>query len=131
MGELIILFGQLYTYSNRILLITLSPAEQVSKRPGRYDEMPKSSTMDARHALLEQQFYATVQRQKTPALTPFSSSGGYEVDTIEQLKRAVRSQVTDIYLVTDTCATLCKYLLTFVKLFPPISGWRALSNPST
>ena len=125
MGELIILFGQLYTYSNRILLITLSPAEQVSKRPGRYDEMPKSSTMDARHALLEQQFYATVQRQKTPALTPFSSSGGYEVDTIEQLKRAVRSQVT------DTCATLCKYLLTFVKLFPPISGWRALSNPST
>ena len=47
--------------------------------------------MDARHALLEQQFYATVQRQKTPALTPFSS-GGYEVDTIEQLKRAVRSQ---------------------------------------
>ena len=53
--------------------------------------MPKSATMDARHALLEQQFYATVQRQKTPALTPFSS--GYEVDTIEQLKRAVRSQV--------------------------------------
>ena len=37
------------------------------------------------------QFYATVQRQKNPGLTPFSS--GYEVDTIEQLKRAVRSQV--------------------------------------
>ena len=65
-------------------------AEQVSKRPGRYDEMPKSATMENRHNLLEQQFYATVQR-KTPALTPFSS--GYEVDTIEQLKRAVRSQV--------------------------------------
>ena len=52
--------------------------------------MPKSATMENRHNLLEQQFYATVQR-KTPALTPFSS--GYEVDTIEQLKRAVRSQV--------------------------------------
>ena len=32
-----------------------------------------------------------MQRQKNPGLTPFSS--GYEVDTIEQLKRAVRSQV--------------------------------------
>ena len=95
------------------LLITLSPAEQVSKRPGRYDEMPKSSTMDARHALLEQQFYATVQRQKTPALTPFSSSGGYEVDTIEQLKRAVRSQVTDTWLLCNTLqifAHICKII---------------------
>ena len=75
--------------------------------------MPKSSTMDARHALLEQQFYATVQRQKTPALTPFSSGGGYEVDTIEQLKRAVRSQVTDIYLVTAAAqrsANICSHL---------------------
>ena len=97
------------------LLITLSPAEQVSKRPGRYDEMPKSSTMDARHALLEQQFYATVQRQKTPALTPFSSSGGYEVDTIEQLKRAVRSQVTDTWLLCNTLqifAHICKIIST-------------------
>ena len=34
-------------------------------------------------------------------------------------------------LIPGCCATLCKYLLTFVKLFPPISGWRALSNPST
>ena len=83
--------------------------------------------MDARHALLEQQFYATVQRQKTPALTPFNS-GGYEVDTIEQLKRAVRSQVSVTCLLCN--ATLCKYLLTFVELFSPISGWRALSNPS-
>ena len=64
----------------------------MSKRPGRYDQMAKSATMENRHNLLEQQFYATVQRQKTPALTPFSS--GYEVDTIEQLKRAVRSQVS-------------------------------------
>ena len=97
------------------LLITLSPAEQVSKRPGRYDEMPKSSTMDTRHALLEQQFYATVQRQKTPALTPFSSSGGYEVDTIEQLKRAVRSQVTDTWLLCNTLqifAHICKIIST-------------------
>ena len=62
--------------------------------------MPKSATMDARHALLEQQFYATVQRQKTPALTPFSS--GYEVDTIEQLKRAVRSQVIIDWFCTPT-----------------------------
>ena len=110
------------------LLITLPHAEQVSKRPGRYDEMPKSSTMDARHALLEQQFYATVQRQKTPALTPFSSGGGYEVDTIEQLKRAVRSQVTTV--CWQHSANIC---CTFVKLFPTISGWRAppLSNPST
>ena len=76
-------------------LLTISKTlfvEQVSKRSGRYDEMPKSSTMENRQNLLDQQFYATVQRQKTPALTPFSS--GYEVDTIEQLKRAVRSQVT-------------------------------------
>ena len=58
--------------------------EQVSKRPGRYDEIPKSSTMENRHNL-DQQFYATVQR-KTPTLTPFSS-GGYDVDTIEQLKK--------------------------------------------
>ena len=69
--------------------------------------------MDARHALLEQQFYATVQRQKTPALTPFSSSGGYEVDTIEQLKRAVRSQVTDTWLLCNTLqifAHICKII---------------------
>ena len=68
--------------------------EQVSKRPGRYDEIPKSATMENRHNM-EQQFYATVQR-KTPALTPFAS-GGYEVDTIEQLKKAVRSKVNDKY----------------------------------
>lgn len=64
--------------------------KQVSKRPGRYDEMPKSATMENRQNM-EQHFYATVQRQKNPGLTPFAS--GYEVDTIEQLKRAVRSQV--------------------------------------
>ena len=61
--------------------------------------MPKSATMENRHNLLEQQFYATVQR-KTPALTPFSS--GYEVDTIEQLKRAVRSQVIIDWFCTPT-----------------------------
>jgi hypothetical protein len=33
--------------------------------------------------------------RKTPALTPFSS-GAYEVDTIEQLKKAVRSQVINV-----------------------------------
>lgn len=101
------------------LLITLPPAEQVSKRPGRYDEMPKSSTMDARHALLEQQFYATVQRQKTPALTPFSS-GGYEVDTIEQLKRAVRSQVTLVCNTLQIFAHICKIISTdiWVESFP-------------
>jgi hypothetical protein len=33
--------------------------------------------------------------RKTPALTPFSS-GAYEVDTIEQLKKAVRSQVKTV-----------------------------------
>ena len=54
--------------------------------------MPKSATMENRQNL-EQQLYATVQR-KTPALTPFSS--GYEMDTIEQLKKAVRSQVEKI-----------------------------------
>ena len=43
--------------------------------------------MENRHNL-DQQFYATVQR-KTPALTPFSS-GGYEVDTIEQLKKETK-----------------------------------------
>ena len=65
----------------------------MSRRAGRYDEMPKSGTLSEGGAGggAEHQFYATVQRQKTPALTPFSS--GYEVDTIEQLKRAVRSQV--------------------------------------
>ena len=46
------------------------------------------------------QFYATVQRQKNPGLTPFSS--GYEVDTIEQLKRAVRSQVIIDWFCTPT-----------------------------
>lgn len=50
--------------------------------------------MENRHNL-DQQFYATVQR-KTPALTPFSS-GGYEVDTIEQLKKE-----TEIKLRTYT-----------------------------
>ena len=91
-----------------------SLSEQVAKRPGRYDEMPKSATMENRQNMEQHvradfflwifwfpsstlyfvQFYATVQRQKNPGLTPFSS--GYEVDTIEQLKRAVRSQVKNV-----------------------------------
>ncbi len=41
----------------------LSVTEQVGKRPGRYDEMPKSATMENRHNL-EHQFYATVQRYR-------------------------------------------------------------------
>merc|ERR1719282_2108118 len=75
--------------------------------------------MDARHALLEQQFYATVQRQKTPALTPFSSSGGYEVDTIEQLKRAVRSQVEKI---PETAADISPYATSDFQTMPLNSG---------
>ena len=93
--------------------------EQVSKRPGRYDEMPKSATMENRHNLLEQQFYATVQR-KTPALTPFSS--GYEVDTIEQLKRAVRSQVgtTNIQLCnTNKKLQLLNFLYLHITQLSP------------
>ena len=85
--------------------------EQVSKRPGRYDEMPKSATMENRHNL-EQQFYATVQR-KTPALTPFSS--GYEVDTIEQLKKAVRSQVEKI---PETAADISPYATSNFQTMP-------------
>jgi len=77
--------------------------KQVAKRPGRYDEMPKSATMENRQNM-EQHFYATVQRQKNPGLTPFSS--GYEVDTIEQLKRAVRSQVEKI---PETAADISPY----------------------
>ena len=80
--------------------------------------MPKSATMENRHNLLEQQFYATVQR-KTPALTPFSS-GGYEVDTIEQLKRAVRSQVTLVCNTLQIFAHICKIISTdiWVESFP-------------
>eukprot|EP00090_Calanus_glacialis_P038689 TRINITY_DN6743_c0_g1_i1.p1 TRINITY_DN6743_c0_g1~~TRINITY_DN6743_c0_g1_i1.p1 ORF type:complete len:1180 (-),score=156.79 TRINITY_DN6743_c0_g1_i1:583-4122(-) len=85
--------------------------KQVSKRPGRYDEMPKSATMENRHNL-EQQFYATVQR-KTPALTPFSS--GYEVDTIEQLKKAVRSQVEKI---PETAADISPYATSNFQTMP-------------
>merc|ERR1719361_1627925 len=90
--------------------------KQVSKRPGRYDEMPKSATMENRHNLLEQQFYATVQR-KTPALTPFSS--GYEVDTIEQLKRAVRSQVEKI---PETAADISPYATSDFQTMPASGG---------
>merc|ERR1719438_190201 len=91
--------------------------KQVSKRPGRYDQMAKSATMENRHNLLEQQFYATVQRQKTPALTPFSS--GYEVDTIEQLKRAVRSQVEKI---PETAADISPYATSDFQTMPLNSG---------
>jgi hypothetical protein len=44
--------------------------------------------------------------RKTPALTPFSS-GAYEVDTIEQLKKAVRSQVKTV----DSHLVFCRFNL--------------------
>jgi len=92
--------------------------KQVAKRPGRYDEMPKSATMENRQNM-EQHFYATVQRQKNPGLTPFSS--GYEVDTIEQLKRAVRSQVEKI---PETAADISPYATSHFQQTLPVGGGR-------
>ncbi len=43
-------------------------SEQSSKRPGRYDEIPKSSTLENRQNI-DQQFYATVQRYFSLAVT--------------------------------------------------------------
>ena len=84
--------------------------------------MPKSGTLSEGGAGggAEHQFYATVQRQKTPALTPFSS--GYEVDTIEQLKRAVRSQVgtTNIQLCnTNKKLQLLNFLYLHITQLSP------------
>ena len=84
--------------------------------------------MENRHNL-DQQFYATVQR-KTPALTPFSS-GGYEVDTIEQLKKETKIKLRTytppqkkknfktLLVVTNISATFFKtgrYLQTVFQL---------------
>ena len=99
--------------------------EQVSKRPGRYDEIPKSATLENRHTL-EQQFYATVQR-KTPALTPFSS-GGYEVDTIEQLKKAVRSKVE---LIPETASDISPYATSNLQTMPLGGGRGTLGRNET
>ena len=73
--------------------------------------MPKSATMENRQNL-EQQLYATVQR-KTPSLTQFSS--GYEVDTIEQLKKAVRSQGEKI---PETAADISRYATSNFQTMP-------------
>ena len=51
--------------------------------------------------------------RKTPALTPFSS--GYEVDTIEQLKRAVRSKVEKI---PETANEISPYATSNLQTLP-------------
>ena len=94
----------------------MSFSERITKRPGRYDEMPKSTTMENRHNI-EQQFYATIQRK--PTALPFS--GGYDADTIDQLKKAVRSQVEKI---PETATDISPYATSNFQQTMPMGGGR-------